>query len=219
MVLAGPLVWSVAVTPSTLAVATNASPSGLLGPNAPALIDTNGNGQPDANDFAVVPLRHGNTMSLVTPWDCNGTNNNSDLTLLKSESSTKFDGLLHENGPENQVVHFTQFLNGAPVGGEMAVSDDCPTTCDGALITGRGTARLRDQNGDGAFDGWEAAGSNSGEPVRFSMDFVQTNGFISIPWAAASLIGVPASPSCGGPLPQVFIPMADFDGDGVPGQG
>jgi hypothetical protein len=210
-----PVLWSVADTPRTQAI--NATPTGLLGPNAPALVDTNGNGVPDANDHALFPTRNGNTLRLDTPWDCNPANSNNEAILAKSEGSPKFDTGLHENGTENQLGRFTQFVEGDPVGGDIVLTRDCPTTCDSTPITGRGSARLTDQNGDGVFDGFEGAGRNAHEQeIRLSINFVRVGDYISIPWSAAGVIGVKAAPACGGPLPQVFIPLADLDGDGVP---
>jgi hypothetical protein len=53
--------------------------------------------------------------------------------------------------------------------------------------------------------------------VSATVSFVHTSGqdYISIPWSQASLLGVDFSATCGGSQPQIWIPLADTNGDGL----
>ena len=82
----------------------------------------------------------------------------------------------------------------------------------------QGQASLVDSDGDGIFDAIRGQGDGFPE-VTVSLQRVDINGdgnadFISIPWSLAQLAGVNRADSIEDP--QVFVPLGDTDGDGIP---
>lgn len=195
--------------------------TGAIGPSYPIRVDTNGNGTADGSDTAIRPTWSTfgpDILSIPTPWDSDPSGNNLYF-LGNRDSNGHYTQIVRNNGAEQQMVTFTGYAaNGTP----NAFRLDADNFFYGTMRSG--TGQLLDTNNDGIFDGIQGSGSG----VSFSLPFVQvdTNGdglgdHISIPWSQASLVGVDFAdgtpvPGNGGPDPQVWIPLADTNGDGKP---
>jgi hypothetical protein len=191
----------------------------LFGPNFPALLDTNGNGIPDAGDAKATPTRVGNVVTLISPFDCNSGDGDNQFTL----GPGTLGGLLN-TATRNSDGGRTQELDITAGTGGKATAFSFSEKVGGTAI-GTGIGSLQDTNLDGAFETFSANGStNGGKTVgtAFSLVFGDTNGdgipdYVSIPWALSDLFGVnPSDPCSAGANPQVWIPLADSNGDGQP---
>jgi hypothetical protein len=120
-------------------------------------------------------------------------------------------------------MSMTGFTGGLPTGFryEQVTSGGAPS--------GNGNGSITDTNGDGAFDSMTGSGTQGkGTPVSFTIGFTSSDvtgdnnpDYLSIPWSQASAVGVRFNDSCtvagsGGTDPQVWIPLADSDGDNRP---
>lgn len=193
--------------------------TGGIGPDAPILVDTNGNGTADGGDARIVPTRYATTLiSAPTPWVSSTTGPNLYF-MQNPDSFGRYTSYERNCGAEVQTMSIQGYAsNGTPNSFRL----DAINSFYGTNRTG--TGQLLDSNNDGIFDGVQGSGSG----IAFSLPFVQvdTNGdglgdHISIPWAQASLVGVdfndgPAVAGAGGSDPQVWIPLADTNGDGRP---
>ncbi len=137
----------------------------------------------------VVPQRtSGSTITVPTPWDCGLTGNNV-ITLSNPDGSGRFQ---------------TASRNGAPR--NFSIDDRV-----GGSISGAATVNLTDNNGDGVVDSVLVTGSVN---TSFSLVFSPGGDAVSIPWSQASVLGIDDSRSCAGAVPQVWLPLADTNGDG-----
>jgi hypothetical protein len=183
----------------------------MFGLLTPALADTNGDGTATGADAPITPQRTGpTTITLANPWQV-GIDPKNTFTLSNPDISGKFQMISRAGGGGVQSLMVTGFTpGGAPSAFSMHEMGSH------GLITGNG--QLLDANLDGIFDG--VSGSNGGS-VNFSLSFVyvDTNGdgfadYISIPWSQAGLVGVNFRNTVNGGEPQVFVPLADTNGDG-----
>lgn len=200
----------------------------MLGPTSPAYADMNQDGTVGEGDAPITPERQDpETVIMPNPWEPGIT----DLNTFKL--SNPVGGRFHTVGRSHpagwQQVTLIDTVNGTPAlwsGGEYSSLD--PT-----MIEGFGA--LLDTNNDGIFDTF--SGSTTGtitsvpgrtpkvqaEPTNFMIPFlyVDTNGdgygdYITIPWSQAQMVGVNFNNTVGGVAPQVFVPMADSNGDDIP---
>lgn len=191
-------------------------PTGMLSPTRPVLVDSNGNGYPDPGDMTALPsatdpLLTGDTSTIANPWDCGGSYNT--LALGSKGGDGRYRQVTRVNGSgQTQTATIDQASGGRAIHMSMTES--------GSGLSGGGG--LVDANQDGIFDG--IVGSTTNYAINIPLVFSDTNGdtygdYVSIPWAQASLLGVNTGDTCGvggSTDPQLWVPMADTDGDGRP---
>ena len=63
----------------------------MLGPNFPALIDTNGDGRPSPGvDTGIVQTVSGTGLTIETPWHCNRSSKSNDFTLMSPDGQGRY---------------------------------------------------------------------------------------------------------------------------------
>jgi hypothetical protein len=190
-------------------------PSPFLGPGNPPLVDTNGDGRPDAGDQTInfVYLRAG--IEIISPYDTNTLDGDNFFALSNLGTNGKYldVGRTADNG-DFQEIDITGF-NGAgkPINfsffetSGLTLRKGNHTT---ALHSGQGT--LLDSNGDGSYDTLQGTGDGGSINFSLGLTYFDTNGdgkpdYVSLPWAQT--VGVqPGSP-------QTFTPISDSNGDGT----
>ena len=219
VLLCGLLVgWTLASVP---AFAQNpCSGLGCLGANYPALVDTNENGMPDPGvDLEIMINPFASLVTIDSPWNCDPFANNNMIFFLNPDGGGRWmTGERASGGGRTQRVNLDP---GGMVGGRPTMFLFTEIRPFGGDLTGFG--EMMDDNGDGFYNRMRGQ-ETSGGGYMFDMSFVGTDvggvQYISIPWATANLVGVRVGDGCG-PAgtscedPQVWIPLADTDGDGV----
>jgi hypothetical protein len=149
-------------------------------------------------------------VTLSHPWQV-GINSLNTFALSNPDGGGRFQTVTRSYGEGIQNVTVTGFTGLAPSQFTM--------TETGLHGTFNGTITLVDTNSDGIFDEIDVIGR--GGAINFKMNIVDldTNGdgfadFISIPWGMAGMAGVNFKNTVGGTSPQVFLPLADTNGDG-----
>ena len=185
----------------------------MLGPNFPIKIDSNGDG-PTSGDGSIVPSRAGNTITIPSQWTCLGAKDSSPnadalpnsnvIELSNMAGDGKFLTASRYNGLLQQSVTIGSFVNGGPT--QFSYTESRPGE---APVTGGAT--LLDQNLDGIPDAVSVYGPVNGM-VTFA--FSTDGNYISIPWSQASVVGIETTNTCAGAVPQLWIPLADTNGDG-----
>jgi hypothetical protein len=183
------------------------STTNMLGPLWPARADTDGSGSVTPADAPVTPTRAStNTITITSPWQT-GVNGNNTLLLSNLSGSGDFQTFTRvANDGLTDVLTVTGFTGGTPSSFSMIHTGGGTTN---------GTGQLLDQDSNGIFDGISGDG-----PVDFSINFVHIDStgdgwadYISIPWSQAQLVGVAFDNPVGGRNPQVWVPLADTNGD------
>ena len=177
----------------------------MLGPAFPIRVDANGSGGPGPGDESIVPTLSGTQLTIPSRWVCDSENRNV-LTLSNPGGSGQFQTASRMNGALQQSVTITSIVGGGPR--EFSYSQT--NTVNSSTRTGG--ASLVDMGGDGVMDLLTIHGSVSG---TVSFTYVGNSEYISIPWSQASVLGVDFSATCGGSQPQIWIPLADTNGDGA----
>jgi hypothetical protein len=198
-----------------LSQAQNPTTGLMVGPNAPIVVDTDGDGIPEpGSDVRIVPTFDGQqTLTVPNPWEQCGPGTHNQITMT---GGPPFTGGTRNHDTETESVQATEYDGVRPTDFTMFV--DRPTTDK------NGTAGVVDENNDGIYDAFQGAGTGG---INFLLDFVyaDTTGdgwgdYVSIPWSQASALGVDKTDGCGpGPNnsdPQIFVPLADTTGDGLP---
>ncbi len=201
------------IVPCTIGAAT-APITHMFGPLNPATVDTNGLMTADPRGICAIPGRSGTTLTLFHPWsDIPATGNLCSFDPVKG----KYTGVCRTTpGGLTQSITITGYSgSGYPRSFQF--------TETGARSPKNGTGGLVDQNGDGIWDGIALTGSTN---VTLNFVYVDTNGdgfadYVSIPWSQATLVGINPNgsvlaPGAGGKNPQIWIPLADTNGDGKP---
>jgi len=204
--------------------ATAQIPGGMLGPNAPALVDTNNNGRPTPGvDLPIIPTfdSASNVLTIVNPWqDCNGSGALHNGWLFSFNPSTGLpDKATRDRGDQIETIIPTGYFSPTePDAFHMTVTK-------GGTIIKQGDLALID-SGHGYFSGISIDGS-----VVASIDFTYADlnydgiaDFISLPWGQTAALGVKMNFGCGpgGTTPQIWIPLInnqivlDLDGNGQP---
>lgn len=215
------LVLSVSLPGSLSAQSTMTN---MLGPISPAYADMNQDGTVGEGDTPIAPERQDTeTIILPNPWQ----SGISDLNTFRLSNPVggRFQTVGRSHPSGWQQVTQLDSENGTPSlwrGTEYSSFEPIMVEAFGALL---------DTNNDGIFDTF--SGSTSGtmpaarspqtqaEPTNFVIPFlyVDTSGdgygdYITIPWSQAQMVGVNFNNTVGGIAPQVFVPMADSNGDG-----
>lgn len=202
-----------------LAVAQVPTTGLMVGPNAPILVDTNGDGQPDqGTDGRIIPTFDGQeTLTVPNPWEECGPAVHNVVTLQDAAGpgGGPFVGGTRTTENQTETLIADQFVGGRPTHFTMSV--DKPGFPDQV-----GSAGVVDGDSNGIYDALMGEGDGG---VDFLLDLVfsDVNGdgwgdYVSIPWSQASVLGVATDDSCevAGGDPQVWVPMADTNGDGRP---
>lgn len=179
----------------------------MVGPRFPVLVDSNGNGRPDEGIDEASPPTGSPVTTFPTRWACPGGNDN--LTFSNMDGTGKF----------TRVTHI-----GAD-GRSQAVTRSGPTSVSYTETAVFGTVRAAgalsavDGNLNGVFEGFTLNGNIGVVSMSWAYFDITGDGlpdYVSIPWSQAALVGVRFGSSCGGSQPQVFAPLADSNGDGIP---
>jgi hypothetical protein len=203
--LAGPLVFAIATAPPFSAETRAQGASHMLGPNFPVKLDANGDGQPSAGDEGVAPRRAGGgTIEIPSRWQCDPESTNNLIQLSNRDPGGRFRTLSRVNGVLNQSVTAGGIVNGT------ARDFSYEQTRLGAT-TATGSISLTDANNDGVLDGVRFRGTLT---ASISFVFSGNGDFVTVPWSQVSALGLDLNGSCVGALPQIWVPLADTNGDG-----
>jgi hypothetical protein len=223
LILATAAVVGVAACPPLAAINQTRFPTNLVGPNSPPLADTPGLGTPNpATDTPIGLGRTGTTITITSPWTCNGNSVKNQFLLSNPDNLGRYRTVsrFSENLDKTQQVTITNYdAGGEPIGfqyQEIANS-----------VVGRtGIGTLISSQNNGIYDTLELQ-TSGGEVLTtlslstFNTPNSSTPNYISFPWAQTAVLG--GKTACSGSNPQVFLPVAsnghiifDLDGNGVP---
>lgn len=190
--LVTPLVFAVATAPPFSAETRAQGASRMVGPRFPIQV----------GNESVAPSRSGSTITIPSKWSCGSSTNNT--FALSNPEGGKFRTVGRTIGLKQQTLTLGSMSNGAPR--EFVIRET-----SGGIVMSNTDVTLQDLNRDGVFDGVALSGT-----VNAATNFVFTsnNDAVSIPWSQASALGISTSATCAGEVPQVWIPLADTNGDG-----
>lgn len=203
VVLVTPVVWTVMVTPPFVGKAgAQVANGGMLGPGHPVR----------AGSSSFYPTAAGmGVYDLNSPWDCNGADSEDSVAM---GGGSPYESAERNNEGTGQRLRVERFTGGLPI--EFEYDDDS---------SGGGAAELIDMNGDMAYDMLTGGGSKGGGTpfsISFSLELMDESGegepdHVSIPWSQISAMGwLDPTDGCNDGEPQVWVPLADTDGDGAP---
>ena len=174
----------------------------MVGPAFPILIDVDGNG-PSPNDIRANPQVSGTTLQVTRQFSCQ-TQNNTQAGLTGQDASGRYSTVSRINNFREQFI--------SVVGSSGAAATRFSfTELDTRGIRASGAGSLIDMNGDGRADTIAISGNIS---ATINLVFTPDSNYVSIPLSQAALLGG-ASSTCGlGTVPQIWVPLADTDGDG-----
>jgi hypothetical protein len=195
----------------------------MLGPSFPALVDTTGDGSPtEGSDTKIGLILAGTQLTIDSPWTaCNRSSTKNVITLSNPDGQGRYQ-TLRRSGIYDlpQELKITAFTGGFPTGFDLALLGASNQRLGG------GTGSVSDTNGDGAYDTVQGAGTQMSGPTNgfnLSLVFADVTGdakadYVSVPWGQAILFGVNNRDGCtvAGADPQIWIPLADSNGDGTP---
>ena len=193
-VLVTPLIFAIATAPPFSAETRAQAATRMFGPNFPAT----------AGSDTIAPTRSGNSITIPSRWAC-GSSVTNVIDLSNQNSSGQFLTAARTNGVHRQSVTVTSIVNGSPR--QFSYSE-----LKNGSANGSGTITLTDANSDGVVDGALFTGSVSGS---ITLAFTASHDYVSVPWAEVSALGVNTTSTCAGAVPQIWIPLADTNGDGV----
>jgi hypothetical protein len=177
---------------------------GMLGPAHPAIVDVGGAGMPSASGSPVGMSYMAPNLMLFYPSTCA-----TPLITFGNMVGGKYQMATMMRGNTTDVMSITKFMGGRPT--------------DWSLMEGSnmGDGGVMDRNGDGVYDAIRGMKTGGGFSFDIGLVYASVTGhsygdYVSIPWAEASLLGVGGNCKVDGMDPQVFVPMADTNGDGVP---
>ena len=190
--LVTPLVFAIVSAPPFLAETRAQGALRMFGPRFPAEVGSD----------TVGPTRSGNTITVPSRWSC-GSSTNNVFTL-----SNNFDGKFRTVGRTREGSQQSLTIGAVSNG---AVNEVFLRQTSGAVFQHAIDVALTDSNRDGVFDGLRMEGTMS---AATSFVFGPNDNSVSIPWSQASALGIKTSETCAGDVPQVWIPLADTNGDG-----
>ena len=202
ILLALPLVFSAIVSGPFSASASAQPGQHMVGPGAPILVDTNGDGFPSAGDSGIVPQQSGSALNVTTLWSCN-TQPNTQVFLADQDGAGRFQTASRTNNGRQQVMRVTSASGGAATQFSFAESD--------TFLHATGTGAVLDMNGDGFGDAISTSGKIN---MTIGLLFTSDSNFVSIPLSQVAALGARSSPCGLGFVPQIWVPLADTDGDG-----
>jgi hypothetical protein len=203
------------ITQAPLVRHVSAASNRMLGPNFPILVDSNGDGTPDSGDTSIIPTRGGNTVTVPNQWQCTPGGPENQLNWSNPNGAGQFQTFTIMNNDSHLQSVYT-FSSGTSF---TRVASD-PFLVGSATLTGQ----FVDTNGDGLADTLSVTGDSFYQTgLSFSLSLVGADvdgdgyaDYVSVPWSQASLLGVNSTPMCGGAPPQIWFPLADTNGDGIP---
>lgn len=200
-----------------------------LGPNFPALVDSNGNGRPDPGvDAPGTPSGTGSSAVLSTPWDCGTSSPSRYYQFSNVGGDGRYQTVGRNTYGRSQSVSVAQSSAGVATAVQfeenlLPVPSRKGAAPAGSVPTATGSAAVVDRNGDGIYDG--VAGGRTGGGLNFNLDLVLSDitsdgnpDYVSIPWSQSAALGVKPNYNCtpGTPSPQAWVPLADTNADGRP---
>jgi hypothetical protein len=167
--------------------------SGMLGPAYPFVV---------GND-TVTPIRNGGAIQYPSQWACGDSANNT-LVLDDPDASGRYRTMWRQLGALRQDMTFSTGPNGAFSGFTLEERR-------AGVLEHTTTMTVTDLNSDGVADAFAFVGQ-----YNATIGLVQNGDYVSIPWSEASTLGIDTASPCAGvpPLPQIWIPLADTNGDG-----
>lgn len=177
----------------------------MVGPRNPILADSNGDGLPNSGDTPVTPIFGTNNQSLELSryFSCNRAPNNT-ADLLDSDGSGKYRRIKRKNDFRDQSFTVEGVQGGAATQFSYAESDN-------VAVRARGNGQLTDINGDGNAETVQIAGNIS---MVATLVFTPDSSHVSIPTSQAAMLGATAGKCGPSVIPQIWVPLADTDGDG-----
>jgi hypothetical protein len=192
-----------------------------------ARVDTNGNGAPDPDDEGIDATRNGNELELNSPRYRSRCGSSGAELMNPSPLTGQFQNATYIKGGTRiyrmVVDRFDSRLRPASA---LVIEERILAN---GTVTPVAQARLSpvDGNNDGIAEAFSVVttspvsgkGAFATQEVILSLVRYDVNGdgnadFVSIPWAMAQAVGVNTRDSI--PDPQVFIPLGDTNGDGIP---
>ncbi len=200
---------------------------GCLGPNAPALVDTNENGLPDPGVDLEITIESGPSGIVInSPWHCNQADVENVVNFVAADAKrggkiVSAERTIRSKIVQRVVIAPDSFLEGRP----RRVNFEELQPGQPAIT---GWLELQDRNGDGLHERGVVAREIPGGAIKVELNFIgaDANGdgrpdYLSIPWAQSDLVGVAVGDGCGPTWtvsedPQVWVPLVDTDNDGAP---
>jgi hypothetical protein len=185
---------------------------GMVGPNAPIIVDISGDGQPSQGDAPIVPVVQSDREILIEhPW---------------SQAQCMGPALVELANPDSTGKRTTANVGLGIIDVNETTPENEPIQVLFSSSSSAGVGSLTDANGDDVYDGIQGYATQGDKPgFQMNWAFADTNGdgkpeYVSIPWSMASAAGVDTEDDCDvgageGVDPQIFVPLTDTDGDGV----
>jgi len=184
------------------------------------LVDTNENGMPDPGiDLEIIINSFATLVTIDSPWNCDPFDADNTIFFTNPDNGGRW--MTADRSIGNGRTQRVELDPGGMVGGRPTMFLFTEIHPGGSNVTG--LAEMMDDNSDGFFDRMMGQ-ETSGGGYMFDMSFIGADAggvrYISIPWAMSNLVGVRVGDGCG-PAgtscedPQVWIPLADTDGDGA----
>jgi hypothetical protein len=220
VLLVVPLVWAAATIPPLAAEPSAQAANRMLGPNFPPLVDTNGDGRPtEGVDQRMVPTRLPSSVRVANRWNCQieEVDDNNEASF-SNPSGGRWQTVTRFNHLRSQIATAGGFINPPQFPGTRPTSFSFVERTLLGQVRATGTGSVVDGTGDGIYDTIQGAGNMSFLIGLVYSDVTGDNNadYASIPWSQASMVGVRFGDGCGDPDPQVWLPIADSNGDGRP---
>ena len=189
--LALPVVAVIATAPPFEATPMAQQTPHMVGPNFPII----------AGGERIVPIQNGNTITYTTKWTCGEVGANT-FTMSNPDSQGRYRTLTRNLNGLIQTLNITTFTNGSPT--QFTEQE----TRNGVVVN-NSNVTLIDTNADGIYDAMSFTGQHN-----ITLSFVYNGDNVSLPWAQMSAVGVDTNSGCAGDISQVYVPLADTNGDG-----
>ena len=178
----------------------------MVGPRDPILADTNGNSMPDSGDRNVTPeFINGQSQVEGTHFFSCDRQLNNRISFADRDSSGKFRKGSRVNDFRDQSVSITSVQGGGANGFSFLETDSRART------RAAGSGQVMDSNNDGKGDMVQITGNIN---LMATLVFTPTSSHVSIPTSQASMLGAKAGKCGPSSVPQIWVPLADTDGDG-----
>ena len=188
----------------------------MVGPDAPIIVDQDGDGRPEPSDIQIVPTIDDDEVTIPNPWEGCGPGQHN--VIVMDPPGGPYDTAIRSHDTESQLVTADQFDGARPTHFQASVDQ-----ASGPDHSGSGG--VIDTDSDSIYDALEGSGSNG---LDFLLDFVYADvtgdgfgDYVSVPWAQASALSAATgdNDTCDVGTsgdPQIFVPLADTNGDGRP---
>jgi hypothetical protein len=200
---------------------------GCLGPNAPALVDTNENGLPDPGIDLEITIEVGPSGIVIdSPWHCDKAGVENVVNFLDSDVKRGGKIVSAQRSTSSGMIQRVEVVPSSFVEGRPTRVSFEELKPGAPVVTG--WAELQDRNSDGLYERAVMARDIAGGVIKVELNFIGADvdgdknpDYVSIPWAYSDMVGVAVGDGCG-PVwtfsedPQVWIPLVDTDKNGAP---